>query len=153
FGRRPDDRRQRARGCALGRRRESDTWPGNDSGDVLQWSGPVAAAFRGNAVRPVRAAAGSISAGSVKVAATAKSSIFNLEQNNGDTKMAVYRGTVSAATPDHTTTLRAGAAAASAPGTEVRSIPLASIQEDFAALNCPDASVVNSVLPQPTAQP
>ncbi|MDQ6766702.1 MAG: FecR domain-containing protein [Candidatus Eremiobacteraeota bacterium] len=95
----------------------------------------------------------SINAGSVTVAATVRSSIFNLEQNNGDTKMAVYRGTVSAATPDHATTLRAGAAAASAPGVDVHSIPLASIHEDFAALNCPDASVVNSVLPQRTAQP
>jgi hypothetical protein len=81
----------------------------------------------------------SVNAGSVLVASTDKSTIFDLEQNSGDTRFAVYRGAVNATTPDNSpSTLRAGAAAASSPGGTVHQIPLASIEVDFAPLNCPE---------------
>lgn len=82
----------------------------------------------------------SVSAGSVTLAAVDKTTAFNLEQNTGDTKLAVYKGSVRATTPDDSPlTLRAGAAAASSSGVAVHQIPLASIAVDFAALDCPQA--------------
>ena len=81
----------------------------------------------------------SVNAGSITLAAVDRSTAFNLEQNTGDTKLAVYKGTVRALTPDDSPiTLRAGAAAASSSGVAVHEIPLASIAVDFAALNCPE---------------
>jgi hypothetical protein len=80
----------------------------------------------------------SVSAGSVTLAAVDRSTAFNLEQNSGDTKLAVYKGSVRAATPDdNPIMLRAGAAAASSSGVAVHQIPLASIAVDFTALDCP----------------
>ena len=81
----------------------------------------------------------SVNAGSITLAAVDRSTAFNLEQNTGDTKLAVYKGTVRAVTPDDSPiTLHAGAAAASSSGVAVHEIPLASIAVDFAALNCPE---------------
>jgi len=81
----------------------------------------------------------SVNAGSITLDAVDRSTAFNLEQNTGDTKLAVYKGTVRAVTPDDSPIiLRAGAAAASSSGVAVHEIPLASIAVDFAALNCPD---------------
>jgi ferric-dicitrate binding protein FerR (iron transport regulator) len=81
----------------------------------------------------------SVNAGSITLAAVDRSTAFNLEQNTGDTKLAVYKGSVRAVTPDDSPiTLRAGPAAASSSGVAVHEIPLASIAVDFAALNCPE---------------
>ena len=81
----------------------------------------------------------SVNAGSMTLAAIDRSTAFNLEQNTGDTKLAVYKGTVRATTADDSPlTLHAGAAAASSSGVAVHEIPLASIAVDFAALNCPE---------------
>jgi len=81
----------------------------------------------------------SVNAGSITLDAVDRSTAFNLEQNTGDTKLAVYKGTVRAVTPDDSPIiLHAGAAAASSSGVAVHEIPLASIAVDFAALNCPE---------------
>jgi len=81
----------------------------------------------------------SVNAGSVTLAAVDKSTTFDLEQNTGDTKLAVYKGTVRATAPDDSPlTLGAGTAAASSSGVSVHQIPPSSIAVDFAALNCPD---------------
>jgi len=81
----------------------------------------------------------SVNAGSITLDAVDRSTAFNLEQNTGDTKLVVYKGTVRALTQDDSSIiLQAGAAGASSSGVAVHEIPLASIAVDFAALNCPE---------------
>ncbi len=88
-----------------------------------------------------------IYAGGVSLAAAAPSTIFDLEQNTGDTKVAVYEGSVTATTPGSTPKqLAAGTAAAAAPGGAVHPISLASINVDFAALDCPAHAIAQAAL-------
>jgi len=86
-------------------------------------------------------------AGGVGLAAASPSTIFDLEQNTGDTKVAVYQGSVTATTPGTAPKqLPAGTAAAAAPGGTVHPISLASINVDFASLDCPAPAVAEAAL-------
>jgi hypothetical protein len=88
-----------------------------------------------------------IYAGGVSLSAASPSTIFDLEQNTGDTKVAVYQGSVTATTPGATPKqLPAGTAAAAAPGGTVHPISLASINVDFASLDCPAPAVAEAAL-------
>lgn len=96
----------------------------------------------------------SIYAGGVSLAAANPSTIFDLEQNTGDTKVAVYQGSVTATTPGNPPKqLPAGTAAAAAPGGTVHSISLASINVDFAGLDCPAPAVAEAALALGPAAP
>lgn len=82
-----------------------------------------------------------IDAGQLSFASSRKATIFNLLRNTAGTTVAVYQGQVKASGGDTVRTFDAGSAAHIS-GTHLASIQLANAHPQFAALRCPDSSVV-----------
>ncbi len=140
-----------------------------DVGRVLLGPATTATTFSRGADLSLQVAAGTvcvhsekpvvnISTGSLSVMASTPA-IFDLEQNSGDSKIAIYQGAVFVKSSSGSTKiLRAGTAATTSSDGVAHSIPLASLSQDFAALNCPESAVPAPVLPaargaEPQAQP
>jgi len=91
----------------------------------------------------------SIGIGAMTLVPTTPSTIFNLAHNANNSEIAVYSGNllanVSGARP---TALKAGSAADSIDEETPQPADIAKVQQSFAALHCPDESVIAQAMPQ-----
>jgi len=91
----------------------------------------------------------SIGIGAMTLVPTTPSTIFNLARNANNAEIAVYSGNlmanVSGARP---TALKAGNAADSIDEETPQPADIAKVQQSFAALHCPDDSVIAQAMPQ-----
>ena len=91
----------------------------------------------------------SIGMGAMTLVPTAPSTIFNLERNANNAEIAVYSGNVMASVSGaHPTALKAGSAADSIDDETPQPADIAKVQRSFAALHCPDDSIVAQAMPQ-----